>query len=125
MLSTNGFSGKRAINAGLDDLEHPLNRAYLDNAVYVMNSFRVRLVGSKMNFAIARSPLFETWCAEEGIVLEPEEKNALEEYIPETIVWGTEMLDDRSPGELSELVFDDVSNWVVKGIHGKGGRGIY
>ena len=113
---------KEAIAIGMGDLSDPLCRAYLDDAVYVMNSFRSRLVGSKLNLAIAKSPSFEARCNDIGIDLTDGERDALENNIPETLLWAPASLDDRDPEELKAYVMDDITNWVLKGYHGMGGR---
>ena len=113
---------KDALAEDLGDLSDPLCRAYLDDAVFVMNSFRSRLVGSKLNMAIAKSPSFEARCMDIGIELTDDERDALEHNIPDTFLWGPDSMDDRDPEKLRENVMTDVSAWVLKGLHGMGGR---
>ena len=115
---------QEAIDIGYGRLNDPLCRAYLDNAVYVMNSFRSRLAGSKLNMAIAKSHRFADQCAalDPDLDLTEEETRTLREYIPETLLWGPSALDDRSPERLKKDVLDDVSDWVLKVFHRKGGE---
>ena len=111
-----------AIGIGMGGLDDPLCRAYLDNSVFVMNSFRSRLAGSKLNMAIAKSPSFEARCNDIGIDLTDDERDALEKNIPETLLWGSTPLDHRGAEELKARVMSDVTDWVLKGYHGKGGQ---
>ena len=110
-----------ATSAGMGDLDDPLCQAYLDNAVFVMNSFRARTIGSKLNFAVVKSPSFDVLCHESGIELNPNEVNTLGKYIPETILWGQRSLDGRPTTELHDSVLNNISDWVAKTFHGKGG----
>ena len=107
---------------GMGGLSTPLCRAYQDDSVFVMNSFRSRLVGSKLNLAIAKSPSFEARCNDIGIDLTDDERDVLENNIPETHLWAPISLDDRDPEELKAYVMADVTNWVLKVYHGKGGQ---
>ena len=111
-----------AIDLDMGGRDDPLCQAYLDDAVYVMNSFRSRLVGSKLNMAIAWSPSFKADCARNDIELTREELDALEKYIPETILWEAKELDDRPAKGLYDCVMGNISDWVLKGFHGKGGK---
>ena len=113
---------QEAIDLGMGGSDDPLCQAYLDDAAYVMNSFRSRLVGSKLNMAIAKSHSFEADCAKAGIELTREELIALDKYIPETLLWGPEELDDRPSEELYDHVMGNTTGWVLKGFHGKGGE---
>ena len=113
---------QEAIDIGFGGLDDPLCRAYLDNAVYVMNSFRSRLAGSKLNMAIAKSHRFPEQCAAIDLELTAREIKALQEYIPETMLWGPSALDDRSSDDLKSMVMNDVTDWVLKVFHGKGGE---
>ena len=76
---------------GLDD---PLCRAYLNDPVFVMNSFRSRLTGSKLNMAIAKSPSSESRCNDIGIELTDDERQALRHNMPEQLLWGPESIDN-------------------------------
>ena len=107
---------------GMGGESDPLCRAYLDDAVFVMNSFRSRLVGSKLNLAIAKSPSFEARCNAMGMELTDDEREALENNIPETLLWAPTSLDDRGAEELKAYVMSGITNWVLKGYHGKGGQ---
>ena len=113
---------QEANTIGMGGLSDPLCRAYLDDSVFVMNSFRCRLVGSKLNLAIAKSPSFEARCNDIGIDLTDDERDVLENNIPETHLWAPISLDDRDPEELKAYVMADITNWVLKGYHGKGGQ---
>ena len=113
---------QEAIDIGMGGLGDPMCRAYLDNSVFVMNSFRSRLAGSKLNMAIAKSHSFEARCNDIGIDLTDDERDSLEKNIPETLLWGPTSLDDRDAGELKAHVMSDVTDWVLKGYHGKGGQ---
>ena len=113
---------QEAIDIGMGGLNYPLSLAYLDNSVFVMNSFRSRLAGSKLNMAIAKSHSFEARCNDIGIDLTDDERDCLEKNIPETLLWGPTSLDNRDAEELKAHVMSDVTDWVLKGYHGKGGQ---
>ena len=113
---------KDALDSGMGGLDDPLCQAYLDNAVFVMNSFLSRLAGSKLNLAIAKSRFFKARCSEIGMDLTADEENVLVRHIPETFLWGPAALDDRPVQELYARVTEDVTEWVLKVFHGKGGQ---
>ena len=113
---------QEAIAIGMGGLDDPLCRAYLDNSVFVMNSFRSRLTGSKLNMAIAKTPSFEARCNGIGIQLTDDERDVLENNIPETLLWGPASLDDRGPEDLKPYVMDNITDWVLKRHHGMGGQ---
>ena len=113
---------QEAIDIGMGGLKDPLCRAYLDDSVFVMNSFKSRLAGSKLNLAIAKSHSFEARCNDIGIDLTDDERDALENNIPETLLWGPTPLDERDTAKLKAHVMRDVTGWVLKGYHGKGGQ---
>ena len=65
-----------AIDIGMGGLKDPpVPLAYLDDSVFVMNSFRSRLAGSKLNLAIAKSHSFEARCNDIGIDLTDDERD--------------------------------------------------
>ena len=113
---------QEAIAIGMGDWDDPLCRAYLDNSVFVMNSFRSRLTGSKLNVAIAKGPSFEARCNDIGIDLTDDEREVLANNVPDTLLWGPASIDDRDPEELKAHVMRDITDWVLKGYHGKGGQ---
>ena len=113
---------QEAIEIGMGGLDDPLCKAYLDDAVFVMNSYPSSLTGSKLNMAIAKSPSFEARCNDTGLELSDDERDILESNLPETLLWGPESLDDRTPEELKSHVMNDITGWVLKGYHGKGGQ---
>ena len=113
---------QEAIDLGMGGRNDPLCRAYLDNAVFVMNSFLSRLAGSKLNLAIAKTDVFEAQCAAIGRDLTPSERKTLETHIPDTLMWGPTELDDRPATTLRDRVMDNITNWVLKEFHGKGGQ---
>ena len=113
---------QEANDIGMGGLDSPLCRAYVDDAAFVMNSFHSHLAGSKLNMAVAKSPSFEARCNDIGIDLTEDEGYVLQHNMPETFLWGPESIDDSDPQEVKSLIMSDVTNWVLKGYHGKGGQ---
>ena len=109
---------QEAISIGMGGLYDPLCRAYLDDASFVMNSFRPRLTGSKLNMAIAKAPSFEARYNDIGIEFTDDERRVLRHNMPDTVVWGPESIDDPDPQKVKFHIMNDVTGWVLKGYHG-------
>jgi hypothetical protein len=98
--------------------DHPLNSAYKDRRVCMVNSFRSKLVHKKASFAVLSDPVFEH-------LFEPREREVINRHIP----WTRLLKPSRtnfagSERDLFSLIREHKQEFVLKPNDDYGGHGV-
>lgn len=105
------------------DLLESLRESYVNDTCCIVNSPGAAMSSSKFLMAMMKASEFQEWMHSSGKSLTDGEISLIEQYIPETKIWGEipEQL-HWSQNLTPDYVMKKVHNWVIKSFSGYGGK---